>query len=144
MVGQDIVVVEDAAVSYGGRQVLGGVNLSVTPGERVAIIGPSGAGKTTLLRLLAGLLKPAQGRVQTLGHDTSQLSGRRLARLRREVGFLHQQENLIAQLRVVHNVLMGRLGYWCLPRALWRSEEHTSELQSLMRISYAVFCLKKN
>src|SRR3546814_6267497 len=93
MVGQDIVVVEDAAVSYGGRQVLGGVNLSVTPGERVAIIGPSGAGKTTLLRLLAGLLKPAQGRVQTLGHD--------------------------------------------------RSEEHTSELQSLMRNSYAVFCLKK-
>src|SRR3546814_10171813 len=118
MVGQDMVVVEDAAVSDGGRQVLGGVNLSVTPGERVAIIGPSGAGKTTLLRLLAGLLKPAQGRVQTLGHDTSQLSGRRLARLRREVGFLHQQENLIAQLRVVHNVLMGRLGFWCLPSAL--------------------------
>src|SRR3546814_16824011 len=118
MGGQDVVVVEGAAVSYGGRKVLGGVNLSVTPGERVAIIGPSGAGKTTLLRLLAGLLKPAQGRVQTLGHDTSQLSGRRLARLRREVGFLHQQEHLIAQLLVVHHVFMGRLGSWGLPRAL--------------------------
>lgn len=113
------VVVEHAAVSYGGQQVLSGVTLAVAPGERVAIIGPSGAGKTTLFRLVAGLVKPAQGNVQTLGQDTSQLTGRRLARLRREVGFLHQQDNLIPQLRVVHNVLMGRLGYWWLPRSLW-------------------------
>lgn len=113
------VLIEGAAVSYGGRRVLDAIDLSVAPGERVAVIGPSGAGKTTLFRLLAGLVKPAQGRVLTLGHDTSHLQGRRLARLRREVGFLHQQDNLIPQLRVVHNVLMGRLGYWWLPRALW-------------------------
>lgn len=113
------VVIEGAAVSYGGRRVLDNIDLSVATGERVAIIGPSGAGKTTLFRLLAGLAKPVQGRALTLGHDTSTLQGRRLARLRREVGFLHQQDNLIPQLRVVHNVLMGRLGYWWLPRALW-------------------------
>ena len=106
------------AVAYGGTRVLDGIDLSVAAGERVAVIGPSGAGKTTLFRLIAGLARPAAGRVQTLGQDTARLSGRRLARLRREVGYLHQQDNLIPQLRVVHNVLMGRLGHWWLARAL--------------------------
>lgn len=112
------VVVEHASVAYGRRKVLDNIDISVLPGERVAVIGPSGAGKTTLFRLIAGLVKPVEGKVQTLGQDTSALSGNRLQSLRREVGFLHQQDNLIPQLRVVHNVLMGRLGRWWLPRAL--------------------------
>lgn len=112
------VVVEHASVVYGSRCVLDDISISVLPGERVAVIGPSGAGKTTLFRLVAGLVKPVEGRVFTLGQNTSALSGKRLHRLRREVGFLHQQDNLIPQLRVVHNVLMGRLGHWWIPRAL--------------------------
>lgn len=113
------IVIKHAAVAYGRHRVLDNVDLIVAPGERIAIIGPSGAGKTTLLRLIAGLVKPAEGHIMTLGQDTSTLSGSRLANFRRKVGFLHQQDNLISQLRVVHNVLMGRLGYWWLPRALW-------------------------
>lgn len=113
------VVIERAAVVYGRRRVLDDINISVKQGERVAVIGPSGAGKTTLFRLIAGLTKPAEGRAVTLGHDVSRLAGGTLARLRRDVGFLHQQDNLIPQLRVVHNVLMGRLGRWWLPKALW-------------------------
>lgn len=112
------VVVEHASVSYGPRRVLSDVSLSLQEGERLAVIGPSGAGKTTLFRLIAGLVKPDHGQVITLGRDTRTLSGKRLRHLRREVGFLHQQDNLIPQLRVVHNVLMGRLGYWRLPRAV--------------------------
>lgn len=112
------VIVQNASLAYGARRVLDDVSVSVAPGERLAIIGPSGAGKTTLFRLIAGLVKPNDGQVLTLGRDTSRLSGKRLRGLRREVGFLHQQDNLIPQLRVVHNVLMGRLGYWLLPRAL--------------------------
>ncbi len=111
--------VERAAVAYATRRVLDDITLDVAHGERVAVIGPSGAGKTTLFRLVAGLVKPADGQVRTLGQDTRQLRGRRLSHLRREVGFLHQQDNLIAQLRVVHNVLMGRLGHWWPGRALW-------------------------
>ena len=107
-----------AAVAYGGQRVLDDISLDIAPGERVAVIGPSGAGKTTLFRLVSGLVKPAAGHVLTLGEDTRQLRGRRLARLRRAVGFLHQQDNLIPQLRVVHNVLMGRLGHWSIARAL--------------------------
>ena len=109
---------ETAAVAYGGQRVLEDITLDIAPGERVAVIGPSGAGKTTLFRLVAGLVKPAAGCALTLGEDTRRLRGRRLARLRRELGFLHQQDNLIPQLRVVHNVLMGRLGHWSLGRAL--------------------------
>ncbi len=111
-----------ASVEYGDgrerRRVLDRIDLSIVPGERVAVIGPSGAGKTTLFRLIAGLVKPVAGEVRTLGQDTTRLRGRALARLRREVGFLHQQDNLIPSLRVVHNVLMGRLGHWSLARAL--------------------------
>ncbi len=110
--------IESAAVVYGRRRVLADIDLTVARGERVAVIGPSGAGKTTLFRLIAGLAKPAGGRVETLGRDTARRTGRALAGLRREVGFLHQQDNLIPQLRVVHNVLMGRLGHWWLGRAL--------------------------
>ena len=109
---------DHAAVAYAGRRVLDDIGLDIAPGERVAVIGPSGAGKTTLFRLIAGLVKPVEGEVMTLGRDTRRLRGRTLARLRREVGFLHQQDNLVPQLRVVHNVLMGRLGHWWLPRAL--------------------------
>ena len=66
----------DAAVSarglaraFGHRRAVAGVDLTLAPGERVAVMGPNGAGKTTLLRMLAGLLRPDAGRVAILGHD---------------------------------------------------------------------------
>ena len=103
----------------GGQRVLGPLDLRVPAGQRVALIGPSGAGKTTLLRLCAGVLWPTRGQVTVLGRRTGRLRGRALAELRREVGFLHQHDNLVPGLRVAHNVLMGRLGHWSLLRSLW-------------------------
>lgn len=103
---------------FGRTRVLRGLDLVVPTGQKVALIGPSGAGKTTLLRLLAPVFAPSRGAVQVLGQDTARLRGRALRDVRRRVGFLYQNENLIQELRVVHNVLMGRLGRWSLPRAL--------------------------
>jgi phosphonate transport system ATP-binding protein len=95
------------------------VTLDIQPGERVAVIGPSGAGKTTLFRLLNATLRPTSGHLWFDEADLERLSGRRLRQLRRRIGTVYQQHNLVPQLRVVHNVLAGRLGRWSLPKALW-------------------------
>ena len=99
-----------ATVSPGGKTILDRIDLSIEAGARVALIGPSGAGKTTLLRLFGATLWPERGKVQVLGRDPRRLGGRALRKWRGRIGFLRQQDNLIAPLRVAHNVAMGRLG----------------------------------
>ncbi len=115
---QTVFAVEGVGKSFGRAQVLSDLSFSIREGERVAVIGPSGAGKTTLFRLLCAVLKPTEGRITAMGRDTRNLRGGALRELRREIGVLYQNDNLIPHLRVVHNVLMGRLGHWVLPRAL--------------------------
>src|ERR671910_1544717 len=57
-------IARDVAKAYGGDTVLGGVSVSVAPGDVLGVVGPNGAGKSTLLRLLAGLDRPDRGGVQ--------------------------------------------------------------------------------
>jgi phosphonate transport system ATP-binding protein len=102
-----------------GTLAVDDVSLDIQAGERVAVIGPSGAGKTTLFRLLNATLRPSSGHLWFDASDLESLSGRRLRHLRRRIGTVYQQHNLVPQLRVVHNVLAGRLGRWSLPKALW-------------------------
>ncbi|MBK9975936.1 MAG: ATP-binding cassette domain-containing protein [Planctomycetes bacterium] len=109
---------EDVSRAFGQSVVLNHMQLEVPAGQHVAVIGPSGAGKTTLFRLLSAFLFPTSGRVLSLGQDTQALRGRKLRRLRRDIGVVYQNDNLVPHLRVVHNVLMGRLGHWWLPQAL--------------------------
>jgi phosphonate transport system ATP-binding protein len=104
--------------SFGALDALKDVTFRVHEGERIAVIGPSGAGKTTLFRILCAILWPTKGTVHTFGRNTLRLRGKALRNLRRNIGILYQNDNLIPHLRVVHNVLMGRLGRWMLPRAL--------------------------
>ncbi|MCC6466483.1 MAG: ATP-binding cassette domain-containing protein [Planctomycetes bacterium] len=114
----DAFVLEGVSRAFGNHDVLMGLSLRIPRGQHVAVIGPSGAGKTTLYRLLSAFLMPTAGRVLALGQDTAALRGRRLRELRRDIGVIYQNDNLVPHLRVVHNVLMGRLGHWWLPRAL--------------------------
>ncbi len=100
-------------VTYGGHTVLDGVTFDVAIGERVALAGPSGAGKTTLLRVCNGSVTPSRGRVEVLGANKID------QHVRRQIGTVHQQLDLIAALRVVHNVNAGQLGDWSRRRALW-------------------------
>ena len=103
---------------FGDLTAVAGVDLKVAPGERVAVIGPSGAGKTTLFRMLNLTLRPSGGRFWIGEREATALHGRALRDLRRRIGTIYQQHNLVPRLRVVHNVLAGRLGAWSAVRAL--------------------------
>jgi phosphonate transport system ATP-binding protein len=94
------------------------VDLTVTAGERVAVVGASGAGKSTLLGVLNGSVTPTAGEMRVLGADPAALGGRDLRRLRARTGTMHQHLELVGPLRVVHNVNAGRLGTWPAGRAL--------------------------
>jgi len=86
---------------------VGAVDLTVAPGEFVAIEGPSGSGKTTLLGLLAGLEVADSGSATVLGHDLSRLSPTERARLRRtDIGIVLQSYGLLAALTAGENVAL--------------------------------------
>lgn len=105
-------------VHANGVQTLSDIELSVAPGERVAVIGPSGAGKTTLLNLLATRLRPSHGRLELLGEQPWALSSRARQRLRARIGLVHQAPPLPPRQRVVTAVGAGRIGRWSTLRAL--------------------------
>ncbi len=83
------------------------VNLTVNPGEFVAVMGPSGCGKSTLLHLIGGLDRPTEGRVLLEGRDLSRLDDTQLTELRRRhIGFVFQFYNLIPVLDAVENAAL--------------------------------------
>ncbi len=91
----------------GDAFVLDNVNLRVSPGDYVVIVGRSGSGKSTLLNLLGGLDRPTRGEVLVDGRNLGQLSERELAALRRrQIGFVFQAFNLIPTLTVEENLLV--------------------------------------
>jgi phosphonate transport system ATP-binding protein len=113
-----VLALRGVRVVYGRHPALDGFDLDVAAGERVALVGPSGAGKTTVLRLCTGGVQPSAGRVEVLGHDLGTVTPEELRAVRRRVGTVYQQLNLVGPLRVVHNVNAGRLGWWTRRRAV--------------------------
>lgn len=95
---------QQVRASYEGHQVLHGVDLSIRPGERVAIIGPSGSGKSTLMSLLVRAMDPTTGRVCIDGKPVTQVD---LAELRSNISLLHQEAVLFTG-TIRSNIRMGR------------------------------------
>ncbi|MGD6752436.1 ABC transporter ATP-binding protein [Streptomyces sp. BH105] len=90
------------SVAYGGTTVLDSLDLTVEPGEVMALLGPSGSGKTTALRAVAGFVRPASGRVFLGGRDVTDLPPHR-----RGIGMVVQSYALFPHLRVEDNVAFG-------------------------------------
>lgn len=90
--------------------VLRGVDLSIEPGEKVALLGSSGAGKSTLLHLLGLLDTPTSGTISYDGREVQSLPVAERARLRHEqIGFVFQFYHLIPELTALQNVLLARM-----------------------------------
>ncbi len=100
-----------------GMQALRGIDLDVRSGEFLVLIGLSGSGKSTFLRCINRLVEPTAGQVLWGDVDVTAADPRTLRRIRRRIGMIFQQFNLVRRIPVMHNVLSGRLGY--LPT--WRS-----------------------
>jgi ABC-type lipoprotein export system ATPase subunit len=106
-----IVAAQDVHKTYevgaGTLEVLRGVDLSVQPGEFVALCGASGAGKSTLLHLLGGLDIPNKGEIFFDGKNLRRLSNSELSRVRNErVGFVFQAYHLLPELSALENVVL--------------------------------------
>ena len=96
--------VDDVSVRFGEKRVLDGVTLSVPEGCIYGLIGPGASGKSVLLKTIAGLLRPARGRVHLLGTDLTGLDERGLLAVRRDVGMLFQNYALFDFMTVGENI----------------------------------------
>jgi len=100
-----------------GQQRLEAINLTIQPGERVALIGASGAGKSSLLAVANGLIKPDSGTVLWQGAPPAK-SRRQRRRQQARIGTLWQDLRLIEELTVQQNLNGARLAQWGWPKAL--------------------------
>ena len=124
--------------SFGDREVLKGVDLSVEKGEVVAILGPSGSGKTTLLRCINFLEKAGSGTLAFDGEsfDLAHISHKDIARLRRKTAFVFQSYNLFRNKTVLQNVTEGLIVARRMPKA--QAEEIA--VQMLEKVGMADRC----
>jgi phosphonate transport system ATP-binding protein len=113
-----VIQLQQVSHSYpNGTRALKGINLEITAERFTALIGASGAGKSTLMRILNGLVKPSEGRVVVSGLELQGAKPSQVRGVRRQIGMVFQQFNLVRRLSALENVLTGRLGY--MPG--WRS-----------------------
>src|SRR5512137_2456097 len=94
-----------------GTQALKNVSFEVADGEFLAVIGLSGSGKSTLLRCINRLIEPTSGKIYWDDIDITAAQGAEIRKIRRHIGMVFQQFNLVKRSSVYTNVMTGRLGY---------------------------------
>ncbi|WP_394939124.1 heme ABC transporter ATP-binding protein [Psychromicrobium sp. YIM B11713] len=122
MSGETVIRAEGVNFAVAGRQIIPQLSLTVRAGEVLSLVGPNGAGKSTLLALLAGDLKPTEGRITLDGRQLSEYKPRELAR-RRAVAL---QDSRVSYAYTVQEVV--RMG-----RTAWRGSDQESRDEELVR-----------
>jgi len=115
---QNVTVSFGRGEAAGGSAALKNVSLSIRRGEQVAIVGPSGSGKTTLLRLLCAAVQPTAGTIRVDDRLLPELSSKELRAVRGTIGFIHQDLSLVPNIRVIQNVILGRLSRYSLLKSM--------------------------
>jgi ABC-type Fe3+/spermidine/putrescine transport system ATPase subunit len=106
----EVLRITDVGQTFNGTAVLSGINLTMKPGERLAVIGSSGSGKTTLLRLIAGLESPSKGEIFIAGKPVSRAGELLIAPEHREVAMVFQGLALFPHLRALDQIAFAARG----------------------------------
>jgi len=125
---EPVISVRDVVVSYNGRRVLDGINLDISRGETMVLLGGSGSGKSTLLRQIIGLERPQSGRILVNGVDLANCRPEDLKKLRRSIGVAFQNAALFNSMSVEDNVALPL-------REHTRLEESTIRLMTWMKLA---------
>lgn len=103
---ETMISLRNLRVSYGEREILHGVDLDVTRGETLVILGGSGSGKSTLLRTLVGLERPSSGEIWLRGKNLAAISGEEMDAIRKKIGMSFQGGALFGSMTVGENVAL--------------------------------------
>lgn len=101
-----IVKIEGLSAYYADRKILDNINLNISSGEIMAIMGGSGAGKSTLLRHMLGLMQPDSGSIYLFGQEINNLRSKELYKLRQKIGVAFQGGALLTSMTVGDNVAL--------------------------------------
>ncbi|CAG0945985.1 Methionine import ATP-binding protein MetN [Anaerolineae bacterium] len=123
-----------------GTVALKDVSFEVNDGEFLAVIGLSGSGKSTLLRCINRLIDPTSGKIFWNDVDVTALSSSEMRQVRRQIGMIFQQFNLVKRSSVLTNVLAGRLGYVGSYQSLFNyfsAADHKRAMENLEQLGLA-------
>jgi lipoprotein-releasing system ATP-binding protein len=124
-----MITAENIQKSYGPLQVLKGIDLKISKGEVISIVGASGAGKSTLLYLLGTLDKSDTGTININGHNVSQLREKHLADFRnKNIGFIFQFHHLLPEFTALENV--------CIPAYIAKTSKKEAQQKALELLEY--------
>ena len=127
-----MIEIHDLGKYYGEQKVLSDISLEVRKGDVFGIVGHSGAGKSTLLRCMNGLESYGEGSVRVKGKEVKELGERELKLLRRDMGMIFQNFNLMNRKDVFENILFP-LKVWGTPKA--DAEKRADELLELVGLT---------
>jgi phosphonate transport system ATP-binding protein len=123
-----------------GTKALNSVSFDVPDGDFLVVIGLSGSGKSTLLRCINRLIEPTEGKISWDDIDITAAPQAELRRIRRNIGMVFQQFNLVKRSSVLTNVLSGRLGYantWLSLLGIWQDADRKLAYKALERVGIA-------